>query len=200
MSRPPRAAVADGDVEIKHHQRILRATRADVAVKILAVGRAEGIPVASGVVGGEHAHPIFHVGDVLQIRDIVRRAGSGRSVHERIDAREIIHRVRRAPNHKIVAITRGLPDTACRREGIQRAKCVVVERNGIATSRVTELEPRLHFVEETIRVVRKVFLHHVAVRRLRVFHQRTPTVAVDIHSDVAAIQPRHAERAQKCVR
>ena len=98
MPRPPRAAVADGDVEIKHHQRILRAARADVAIKILAVWCAEGIPVASGVVGGKHAHPIFHVGDVLQIRDIVRRAGSGRSVHERIDAREIIRGIRRAAN------------------------------------------------------------------------------------------------------
>ena len=45
-----------------------------------------------------------------------------------------------------------------------------------------------------------MFLHHVGIGRLRVFHQRAAAIAVDVHCHEAAIKPGHAQGAQEGVR
>ena len=44
-----------------------------------------------------------------------------------------------------------------------------------------------------------MFLHYVGVGRLRIFHQRAAAIAIDIDRHQTPVQPRHAQRAQKCV-
>ena len=41
-----------------------------------------------------------------------------------------------------------------------------------------------------------MFFYHIAVRTLRIFHERAPPVPVNIHRHIAAIEPRHAKGAQ----
>ncbi len=62
-----------------------------------------------------------------------------------------------------------------------------------------EFKPRLHFVKKAAVVIGEMFLHHVAVRHLRVFHQRAAAVAIDINRHITAVEPRHAQRAQEGV-
>ncbi len=199
LAGAPRAAVSDDDVEIKHHQRVLRALGADVAVQVLRVVGAEGVPVARRVIGGKHAHPILHVGLIFHVGDIVGCAGRTGGVHERKDPAVIARRTRRAPHQIIVAVTRRLLGPAGGCVGVQRTPGGVVEGN-VTTARVrAEFKPRLHLVEPATVVIRKMFLDHVAARCLRVFHQSAAAVAIHIHDHVAPVEPGHAQSAQEGV-
>ena len=162
--------------------------------------RAERIPVAGGVVGGEHAHPVFHVRQVFHVRDIVGRVvGIGR-VNQRIDIGEIVIRTRRAAQLKIPAVARRFFHAGGRDVIGQCAPGIVGKRDGSRARSRAEFKPRLHFVEPAVGIVGEMFFHHVAVGTLRVFHERAPAMAVDIHRDIAPIEPRHAKRPQKQVR
>src|SRR5262249_19255455 len=118
LSWSPRTVTKD-DVQIEHQQAVFGALRADVAEEVLRVLRAEGVPGASSVVGGEHAHPVLHVGDVLQVGDERWRSGIASGVDEGKDVGEIIVGNWRAAWFEIVTIAGRLLEAAGGRKSIE---------------------------------------------------------------------------------
>ena len=161
------------NIEVEHQQRILRALGADIAIKVLFRGDPKGVAIGRGVIGGKHAHPVFHVGQVFHAGHVVRRAIGIGGVHQRIGRGEIIGRIGRAADLKVVAIARRLLRPAGGGVGIECDPIVHVEQDRAAGRERGEFKPGLHFVHVAAGVVRKIFLHHVAVRHLGVFH-KTP--------------------------
>ena len=186
----PRTAVTEHDVVVPD-QKVPFALGRFVAVHVLRVSAAEGVPVADGVLDGEDAQPFLHVHQVFHVRHVAAGGVRIGGVDQREDVGVIARGGLRFARQIIPAITREFLGAAGGRVIVQRAPRLVVEALAVHV----EFKPRLQLVKLAIGIGGKVFIDDVPVRHLRVLHQRAAAVAVHVHRDKTPVIPRQTKLA-----
>ncbi len=151
---------------------------------------------------GEDAHPLLHVCLRFHVLDELRSVGGevGRIdqvEHVRVAAGGILD----LPNQPVPPVARQLFGSAGGVIDIQRTPGVIVEVLPVAI----ELEPRLHFVKISVRVVREMLGDHVPIRDLGVFHHPGAAAvdapdAVHVEVHVTPVIPRQPQLAHDPVK